>query len=337
MTENSAADTLVERALASEVSRDISVEGLRTLVEVLTRSRNRPLPPVGALHERLPIYRGRDDATVDVIVPIGAGPFPVLLYIHGGAWVAGNPATHRRLTCRFAEAGYLVVSVDYRLAPEHPFPAAFDDCAQALYWIARSARHFGGDASRLAIAGDSAGANLAAAIATAFRGRLTTPRISAALLIYGVFDFANVGGALFAPILHEAYLGRDANRALLVDPRVSPIHGADRLPPCYIVVGNQDPLLADSENLREQLSAAAIEHEYEVIPHMPHGFMQMEFLGTARRTIDRMSDFLQRWTSPSPLRRLHHHASLGMTMLVRRRVRSVQGRLKEPVGQGQSG
>lgn len=308
MAENRTADADVARALGAQVSRDLSVEGLRTLFALLARALNRPLPDVSAFHPGLPIYRHRDDVTVDVIVPPGAPPFPVLLYIHGGAWVAGSPATHRRLTYRFAERGYLVVSVDYRLAPEHPFPAAFADCVQALYWTACRARRFGGDASRLAIGGDSAGANLAAAVAQSVKWRLGAPHLRAALLIYGVFDFAGVGGVL-APVLHEAYLGRNASPELLSDPRVSPIHAAHRLPPSYVVVGDEDPLREDAKRLHEALTRASIEHAYQVVPGVPHGFVQMELLRGARRSIDEMSAFLDQWTAPSPLRRIRHELS----------------------------
>ena len=307
--------TIVRRALTSELGRDVTISGLRVVFERLAAwGVNNPVPKVGTLHEALPIYSDRRDATVDVIVPTGTRPFPVLLYIHGGAWVAGSPATHRRLTYRFAEAGYLVVSVDYRLAPEHPFPAAYDDCVQALRWTAREARRFGGDPSRLAIGGDSAGGNLAAAVAIAAHGISDLPPIAAALLIYGVFDFAKVGGALFAPVMHDAYLGCKGNDDLLRDVRVSPLHGAARLPPSCIVVGDSDPLLEDSRALQRALAAANVPHRLDVVPDMPHAFVQMEFLREARTSIDRMTAFLREWTKPSIRRQARFWLSRGITL-----------------------
>ncbi len=109
---------------AKEIASDASVESIRFLFNQLAGLLNRKLPLVGAFHEGIEIPAPGRRVHVDVIVPSGVGPFPVLVYLHGGAWVAGNPASHRKLTHRFAEGGCLVVSADYRLAPEYPFPAA---------------------------------------------------------------------------------------------------------------------------------------------------------------------------------------------------------------------
>ena len=227
-----------------------------------------------------------------MIVPAGAGPFPVLVYFHGGAWVAGNPASHRKLTHRFAEGGCLVVSADYRLAPEYPFPAGFDDCVAAVRWAVAHAHEFGGDPARIALGGDSAGANLAAAVAIELAQQRRAPKLLATVLIYGVFDFAEVGGPMFASTLRDAYLGRKASAALLKDHRVSPIHGAQWLPPTLIIVGGQDPLIDDSRALQHRLDAAGVRHELIIASGMPHGFMQMEFFGDARRCMERIQRFL---------------------------------------------
>ncbi len=246
------------------------------------------------VHEGIEIPAPGRRVHVDVIVPSGVGPFPVLVYLHGGAWVAGNPASHRKLTHRFAEGGCLVVSADYRLAPEYPFPAGFDDCVVAVEWAAEHAREFGGDPTRMAIGGDSAGANLAAAVAIDLARRKRAPKLAAAVLIYGVFDFAEFGGPMFSRTLQQAYLGPRVTRELLKDPRVSPIHGAQALPPSLIVVGGQDPLIDDARALRVRLEAAHVRCEMVVAPGMPHGFVQMEFFGDARRSIERIQIFLAR-------------------------------------------
>jgi acetyl esterase len=279
---------------AKEIASDASVEGIRFVFNQLAGLLNRKLPPVGAFHEAIEIPARDRTVTVDVMVPAGEGPFPVLVYFHGGAWVAGNPASHRKLTHRLAEGGAVVVSADYRLAPENPFPAAFDDCVVAVEWAAEHAREFGGDPLRIAVGGDSAGGNLAAAVAIELAQRGRGPKLGAAVLIYGVFDFAEVGGPMFSRTLHEAYLGRNASRELLKDHRVSPIHGAGWLPPSLIIVGGQDPLIDDARALQVRLEAAGIRHEMVVAPGMPHGFVQMEFFGDARRSIERIHAFLAR-------------------------------------------
>jgi acetyl esterase len=231
----------------------------------------------------------------------------VLVYLHGGGWVCGSPRTHRKLAHRFAEAGYLVFNVDYRLAPEHPFPTPFEDCLAATRWAHREAARFGGDATRLAIGGDSAGGNLSAAVAAALAGDPARPR--AALLIYGVFDFGMLGDVSLAAggdertsavaremveMMIGSYLGQQRRDALLRDPRVSPLAAASRLPPTHVVVGGEDPLAVQAEALVKALAAAGVPHEHWVDEGMPHGYAQMEFLPPARAAIERMAAFLRK-------------------------------------------
>ena len=168
-----------------------TVQSIRGLLDASAALLNEDLPDVGAFQASIP-YREADgrQLTLDVIRPKGAGPFPVLVYIHGGAWVWGSPATHRKLTFRLAQQGFLVFSVDYRLAPEHPFPAAFHDCIHAVHFAAHNAGRWDGDPGRIVLAGDSAGANLAAATAIDLAGTPGTPTVAAVGLIYGVFDFS---------------------------------------------------------------------------------------------------------------------------------------------------
>ena len=221
-----------------------SAHEMRKLLERFGGLLNQELPEVGAFCEAVPVG---DGVVTDVIVPQGDPPHPVLVYFHGGGWICGSPATHRKLGYRFAEAGFLVLSVDYRLAPEHPFPIPFDDCVTAIRWAHAECGRWGGDPERLFVGGDSAGANLSAAAAAALAEDPARPK--AALLIYGLFDFSAFGGggaseltaALPVPggdgeklveLMVGSYLGPEPERqAVMADPRVSPIYAADRLPP----------------------------------------------------------------------------------------------------------
>ena len=282
-----------------------TAEGMRKLLEGFAPMLNAEPPEVGATHDAVPV-EGVAGVTADVVVPRGEGPWPVLVYLHGGGWVCGSPATHRKLGLRFAEAGYLVFNVDYRLAPEHPFPTPFDDCVAAIRWAAGVAAAYGGDPSRLAVGGDSAGGNLSAAAAIALADDPSV-KISAALLIYGVFDFATLGeaspvggmegmaelGKKMLEMMVGSYLGSDPVK-VLDDPRVSPIHAADRLPPSHIVCGAADPLASQAHVLAESLEKAGVAHEKVIVDAMPHGFVQMEFFPQARQSIDRMVAFLGR-------------------------------------------
>ena len=278
---------------------------MRSMLDGFAPLMNGDLPAIGALHEAVPV---RDGVTADVVVPRGAGPHPVLVYLHGGGWVCGSPRTHRKLGYRFAEAGYLVVNVDYRLAPEHPFPTPFEDCLAAARWAKREAARFGGDPARLAIGGDSAGGNLTAAVCAALADEPARPK--AALLIYGVYDFGMFQGELPAhanasreavalgrelvEMMVSAYLGKTRGEALLRDPRVSPLFAAAKLPPCHVVVGSADDLAPQSEALVKALAAAGVPHEHFVDAGMPHGYAQMEFLAGARPALERMLAFLRR-------------------------------------------
>ncbi len=279
---------------------------MRRLIDAFGGFLNAGLPEIGALHEAVPVS---DGVTADVLVPRGAGPFPVLVYLHGGGWICGSPTTHRKLAHRFAEAGYLVFNVDYRLAPEHPFPTPFEDCVGAIRWAAREAARYGGDATRLAVGGDSAGGNLAAASAAALQDDPARPK--AALLIYGVFDFASLAspqksataeaagispalGEKMVRLMVESYLGRDPSAASLTDPRVSPLHVADRLPPTHVVCGGADPLVEQARELVTRLAGFGVEHESFVDPAMPHGYVQMEMLPLALPAIERMVAFLRK-------------------------------------------
>jgi len=284
------------------------VPGLRKMLDQFAALLNGNAPEIGAVHESV-LLREVDGerVTADVFVPKGKGPFPVLVYLHGGGWVAGSPATHRKLTQRFAEAGYLVVSVDYRLAPEAPFPKGFDDCVHAVRWAAENAGRWGGDPKRIAIGGDSAGGNLSAAVAAHLASDSSAPKLRAALLIYGVYDFATMRDveatspgvdAKAATALRDAmiygYVGQNPPDSRMRDPRVSPLHAASKLPPSYLVCGTADELLAQQQALSAALDKAGVEHETVEIAAMPHGFVQMEFLGPALEQVHAMIGFLDK-------------------------------------------
>jgi acetyl esterase len=244
--------------------------------------------------------------TADVAEPASAGPHPVLVYLHGGGWCSGSPRTHRKLALRFAEAGFVVVNLGYRLAPETPFPGPLEDCLFAVRWAMRQAQRFDGDPARIAIAGDSAGANLAASAAIALAQEQGEARVSAALLFYGVYDFPALledhgpkaaAGALeqeAVRMMLTAYLGEEPSQALLTDPRVSPLRGAEKLPPSCLVVGTGDPLLSQSNALAAALAQGGVPHEHIVCEGMPHGFLQIEAFPPAREALGRAIAFLKK-------------------------------------------
>jgi acetyl esterase len=218
----------------------------------------------------------------DVVAPVSSGPYPVIVFFHGGGWSMGNPATHRRLACDLAQPGCLVVSVDYRRLPKHRFPAQFDDAVFAVGWVADQAATYGWDASRIILAGDSAGATLAAAAAEHL-AQVGGPSIRALLLFYGIFDYHDALSRLHPSMLltpqesGQGYLAPEEYQTLRKDYRVSPLYGCSSLPVTYLSAGTRDSLFGQSEQMAAALRRAGVEHEFHPVDGAPHGFMQLPF------------------------------------------------------------
>lgn len=232
----------------------------------------------------------------------GTTPVPTIVYFHGGGWVAGDLVTHERQARTLAlEAEAVVVSVDYRRPPETPFPGAFEDCLAATRWAAANIAKLGGDAARLAVAGDSAGGNLAAAVAQASRNG--GPRLAAQLLIYPAVDLAgNYGSATenarFPSRQQNAngyFLTGDAMRFFAghylpqvkdsEDPRASPLRSRDLsgLPPAVVTTAEFDPLRDEGEAYADALKKAGVDVAYFREAGMVHGYFGM---GAASKAAD---------------------------------------------------
>ncbi len=264
---------------------------------------NKNLPEIGDFLTEVEISKKEDHSlTTDIHIPKGEGPFPILVYFHGGGWISGSPQTHRKICHRFAEAGFLVFNVDYALAPENPFPQGFDECCESVRWVVANAEKYNGDSNRLSVGGDSAGGNLTAACAASLADDSEVD-IKKILLIYGVFDFLSMGETsdvlvdtdtdLMTEMMVGSYLGPEPDEAVLSDPRVSPIHVSDKLPPAHILCGTLDGLMAGSKILAEKLNSQGIENEEFYYENMPHGFLHFEdFFPESRQAIDRMVAFL---------------------------------------------
>jgi acetyl esterase len=213
-------------------------------------------------------------------------PLPALVFFHGGGWVAGDFETHDGLCRRLAAASRCrVIAVGYRLAPEHRFPAAFDDCLAATRWIAGHAAELGVDAARLAVGGDSVGAGLAAAVAQAARAA-GGPPIALQVLICPILDPVRDGGSRAA--LGDGYfISRAAFAADLAaylppgsasdDPRLSPLLAAHLtgLPPAILHTAEFDPFRDEGEDYAARLRAAGVRVQTAEHPGMIHYFYAM--------------------------------------------------------------
>ncbi|HVI91694.1 MAG TPA: alpha/beta hydrolase [Dongiaceae bacterium] len=213
-----------------------------------------------------------------------SGPLGVILYLHGGGWILGDCDSHDQVTARMSAAtGCAVLSVAYRLAPEHKFPAAFDDAYAALQWLADGAAALGLDAARLAVAGDSAGAALAAGICLAVRDR-GGPRIRFQALIYPGLQLqrgAAVETTADSPGLSAAALGVYARAYLArpedaLNPYAAPLcaHDLAGLPPAILAAAQLDVLREDSEAYAERLKAAGVPVVLRCAAGLPHTYLR---------------------------------------------------------------
>lgn len=262
-------------------------------------------PPV-AVERELRIPGPAGDIRALLFAPDNATgtPLPVLVYLHGGGWVILSPDSHARLTRQFAAgAGMVVVSVDYRLAPENPYPAPLDDCVAAFLWIRENAASLGGDAARVSLGGDSAGGNLAAATTLRLLAEGDEPP-SSVLMICPSTDLAMETESIRTlspddPILETPFM--EFCRASYAphpdqwnDPFLSPLHAdLSAFPPTCVVVGTIDPLLDDGVAFAEKLMRSGRQVVLQRHEGMPHVFMLFPGIDEGEKSIAAMSDFLR--------------------------------------------
>jgi acetyl esterase len=260
---------------------------------------NSPLPkhPVHEVADRM-IPSAAGDIAVRVFRPSAQTGLPLLLWFHGGGWVTGNLDTHDQLGRLLADAtGAVVVSVDYRLAPEAKFPAAADDCLAAYEWALAHADEVGADARRVAIGGDSAGGNLAAVVSIDARDRgLPQPKLQ--VLVYPVTDYEfdspsmidNAKGYFLEAESMRWFWDHYARTPADFDhPRLSPMRASDLsgLAPAVVITAEYDPLRDQGEAYGARLRDAKVPTEIVRADGLIHGFFGMhDFMPPGRAAWD---------------------------------------------------
>ncbi|ANN71794.1 alpha/beta hydrolase [Bordetella bronchialis] len=276
---------------------------------------NEPYPAWLAVSDTYIVLPGRE-IPVRVYRPRADGPLPTIVYLHGGAFVAGSPQGHDFITASLAcNTGAQVLSVHYRRAPENPYPAPTEDAYEALTWAARETGLLGVDPDRIAVAGDSAGGNLAAACTLLARDR-GGPRLCMQALIYPTLD-ADLDTPSYLHNTQDAFLTREAMAFALESflPRAMtgrdegyalPMRAADHagLPPACLILADHDPLLDDGRRYAEKLRAAGNAVEMHIGQGMIHGFLRARRMSAvADREFHRLCAALRRALSlPEPAR-----------------------------------
>jgi acetyl esterase len=259
---------------------------------------------------------------LDIYRPtFGKGPFPVVFYVHGGAFSSLSKDTHWVMALSFARRGYLVVNINYRLAPRHRFPAPLQDVFAAYQWTLDNVAHFGGDVDHMVLAGESAGANLVTSLAIA--GAYQRPEswareiydrnqpLKAVLAACGVYQVSN-GARYFKDVrnrflrdrlteLSEIYLPKNSHGLEggidLADPAVILERGqvpTRPLPPFFLPVGTRDPLIADTRRLAQALAGLGVPAEPRFYAGEGHAFHAVILKESARQCWRDTFDYLNR-------------------------------------------
>lgn len=272
------------------------------------RVRTAALGPVEEVAEvgdhRVPVAGG--EITVRCYTPSGRGPFPALVFFHGGGWVIGDLDTHDGICRSLANAaGCVVASVDYRLAPEHKYPVAVEDALAATRWIAQHGPRLDVDSRRLAVGGDSAGGNLAAAVSLISRDH-AGPALLLQVLVYPVthhnFDTRSYqehgDGYLLTRNAMRWFWNHYLRRAEDGDsPHASPLlaRNLEGLPPALVITAEYDPLCDEAEAYAGRLREAGVPVTLTRYPGMIHGFLRMiNLVDKARAARDEVAAALRK-------------------------------------------
>jgi acetyl esterase len=283
---------------------DATVQQRREVIERLAARQRPPLPPEIEDEERRVPHPG---GTVRVRIHRyrGAAPAPCLVFMHGGGWMQGSPETHDDITTGIARrTGHAVISIDYSLAPEHPFPAALRECEAVVRWARAEAESLGIRRDAISVGGDSAGGNLAAALTLLFRG--TDVALKGQVLFYPAVDVdpsrpscrENADG----PIIRTANMAATlaaycpdpvARRSELVAPLLAADHRG--LPPAFIAIAEHDPLRDDGAAYAERLATCGVPVELDRGAGLIHGYLRaMTYCAASRAGLAAACAWLRR-------------------------------------------
>jgi acetyl esterase len=269
-----------------------------------------PMPEYsGVAMEARPIIQDGRSIPVRVYTPPGEPPFPIALLFHGGGWVAGSLDTHEPYCRALAtEAKIVVVSVDYRLAPEHRFPAGLEDCRDATLWVLAHANELNGTPGQVFIGGDSAGGTLATAVTFLLRDRTDLPRLKGQILLYPATAYYDPPTPSYLENSEGYGLTRNAmiwywdhylnDRSEATNPLVAPLLAPDlsNLPPAFIVTAEYDILRDEGDAYAKRLAEAGVPVTHLSFKDMNHAFAaspkEFPYLNQAHTLLDTLATWI---------------------------------------------
>ncbi len=260
-------------------------------------------PPAVANYARDVVWSspGGEDLLMDVSWPDGPGPFPMVVNIHGGAFFMSTKAIDEALCRALTNRGYVVLNVNYRLAPQHQFPTLVNDCLGAVIWAKAHAGEYHGDPTRVAVSGGSAGGNLAGMVALAWDEPRFTPTFTAegldastkaAVVIFGVWDMTIMDFP--GSDRENPYLGATFADDPEIFARASPVSYLDRdhIPPMMLVCGDEDGLYPQSVAVNVKLTELGAPHLFYTASGKGHGFTNWHWQDEAKAAYEAIADWL---------------------------------------------
>jgi len=238
------------------------------------------------------------------------GDLPLLVYFHGGGWISADKKIYAGIAATFSRNGFLTFNVNYRLAPQSRFPAPLQDAVRVMDWIHRNAGHYGGDRSAIVLAGDSAGAQIAAWYASALhnndlfrqigsQGPVNKVSVKGLLLFYGVYDFDTVPDARFPfiKLFARSFLGDNPRSYAENSKLASPIRQISRdLPPVWLCAGRRDGLFAQSQAYARALERQGVRCRtlfFSEDARAHHGFLFFRWLKSSKAAVATAREFLR--------------------------------------------
>lgn len=234
---------------------------------------------------------------LDVAIPEGNCIFPIIIYVHGGGWISGSKSSYTRICKSFAHEGYLTFNINYRLAPKYSYPTQIQDIARAIDWVDKNAEIYGGDKTKIFLAGDSSGAHLISHYITMLENEeikktsniknvIPIERIKGVLLFYGVYDIGKLDelNLKIVKIQNESFLGKNPElykkRAMLTSPI---LYINKKFPPAFICTGEVDILYPQSIQLSKALSRYKVSNKLLILSKQEYPDAKHSFLNFYKR------------------------------------------------------